>query len=380
MPKKVLVSGCFDLLHSGHVAFFKDAAAYGDLYVALGSDRTLYELKGRVPINDEQERLFMVKAIRDVTDAFISRGSGLLDFLDEFKTLQPDIFIVNADGDTPAKRQLCAEHGVEYIVLTREPAAGLAARSTTALRGINRIPFRIDLAGGWLDQPFVSRHHPGAVVTISIEPTVEFNERSGMASSTRKAAIELWGTRLPLGDLERTARTLFCCDNPPGTTEISGSQDAIGIVYPGLAKAHYEGEYWPSSIEVRRDEESLQFVERALHLVTLGPRHDDFDVLTHTIFDRERAQALAVAADDLWQAILSRDLHAFGDAFRRSFEAQIAMFPEMVNPRILDLIDRYRDSTLGWKLSGAGGGGYLILVADHPIPEALRVVARRGEG
>jgi cytidyltransferase-like protein len=380
MPKKVMVSGCFDLLHSGHVAFFKEAAAYGDLYVALGSDQTLFELKGRVPINSEQERLFMVKSVREVKDAFISRGSGLLDFLDEFKTLRPDIFLVNADGHTPAKQRLCEEQGVEYVVLAREPHSGLEPRSTTALRGINRIPFRIDLAGGWLDQPFVSQHYPGAVVTISIEPTLAFNERSGMASSTRNAAIELWGTRLPVGDLDKTAKTLFCYDNPPGTKEISGSQDAIGIVYPGLAKANYEGEYWPSQIEVRRDEESLQFVERALYLITLGPRHDGFDVLTNTIIDRDRAKALADAADDCWQAILHRDLRAFGDAFRRSFEAQIAMFPDMVNPQIFDLIDQYRASALGWKLSGAGGGGYLILVADHPIPNAIRITARRAEG
>ena len=152
---------------------------------------------------------------------------------------------MNEDGHTPDKQKLCEEYGVEYMVLSREPYGGLEPRSTTALRAINRIPFRIDLAGGWLDQPFVSKHHPGSVITLSIEPTLDFNERSGMASSTRNAAIELWGTRLPLGDHEKIAKILFCYDNPPGTTEISGSQDAIGIVFPGLAKAYYEGEYWP---------------------------------------------------------------------------------------------------------------------------------------
>jgi cytidyltransferase-like protein len=377
MSKKVMVSGCFDLLHSGHVAFFEEASAYGDLYVALGSDRTLFELKGRVPINSEQERLFMVKAVSHVKDAFISQGSGLLDFAEEFKTLHPDIFIVNEDGHTPDKQKLCEENGVEYIVLTREPHTGLEPRSTTALRTINRIPFRIDLAGGWLDQPFVSKYHPGAVVTISIEPTLEFNERSGMASSTRNAAIELWGTRLPTGDPEKTAKILFCYDNPPGITEISGSQDAIGIVFPGLAKAHYEGDYWPTRIDTLLEEETLQFVENALYLITLGPRHDHYEVLANTHIDQPRAEALAVAADDCWQAITRRDLAAFGDAFRRSFEAQIAMFPDMVNPDILALIDRYRDQALGWKLSGAGGGGYLVLVSDQPIPKAIRIIARR---
>jgi cytidyltransferase-like protein len=207
MAKKVMVSGCFDLLHSGHVAFFKEAASYGDLYVALGSDRTVFALKGRLPVNSEQERLFMVKAVGYVKDAFISRGSGLLDFVDEFKALQPDIFLVNEDGHLPDKQELCNALGVEYIVLSREPHAGLMPRSTTALRTLNHIPFRIDLAGGWLDQPFVSKHYPGPVITISIEPTVEFNERSGMASSTRNAAIDLWGSRLPPGDMRNSPKS-----------------------------------------------------------------------------------------------------------------------------------------------------------------------------
>ena len=133
-PKKVMVSGCFDLLHSGHIAFFKEAARFGDLYVALGSDQTVYELKGRPPVNSENERLFMIKAVGDVKDAFISRGSGLLDFEDDFMRLRPDVFVVNADGHLPAKQQLCEAHGVEYVVLEREPHAGLTPRSSTALR------------------------------------------------------------------------------------------------------------------------------------------------------------------------------------------------------------------------------------------------------
>ena len=376
MSKTVMVSGCFDLLHSGHVAFFEAASAYGDLYVALGSDKTVFDLKGRLPINSEQERLFMVKAVRCVKDAFVSRGSGLLDFVDEFKALRPDRFVVNADGHTADKATLCQEYGVEYIVLEREPYMGLEARSSTALRGINRIPFRIDLAGGWLDQPFVSKHFPGSVVTVSIEPTSEFNDRSGMASSTRNAAISLWGSRLPPGDLEKTAKMLFCFDNPPGTEQISGSQDAIGIVYPGLAKASYQGQYWPARIETRRDEESLAFVQQGLYLITLGPRQSDYDVLTNTQIDRNGAKALAEATDDCWGAILRRDLPAFGAAIRHSFEAQIAMFPDMVDRRILELIDSYRDQALGWKLSGAGGGGYLILVSETPIENAMRISVR----
>ena len=377
MNPKVLVSGCFDMLHSGHVEFFREVAQYGDLYVAMGSDRTIFELKGRSTVNSEQERLFMVKSVSFVKDAFISRGSGILDFESELREMMPDYFITNADGHVPEKRDLCHQLGIQYIILDRKPHPGFEERSTTQLRQRNYMPYRIDLAGGWLDQPFVSKHYPGSVITISLEPTLEFNERSGMASSTRRHAQELWGPRIPQGDYEKIAKVLFCYDNPPGTKLISGSQDSIGLVFPGLAYAYYEGEYWPSRIEHRLDESLLQFVESSIYLVSLGPRFGDYDVMANTHFDREHAKALADAAEGHWQAILERDIVRFGRTMREVFDAQVALFPNVMNERVAALIDEYRDCALGWKLSGAGGGGYLILVAKKTIPGAVRVLARR---
>ena len=377
MNPKVFVSGSFDMLHSGHIEFFREAAQYGDLYVALGSDRTIFELKGRSTVNTEQERLFMVKSVSFVKDAFISRGSGILDFKAELREIMPNCFVVNADGHTAEKRDLCRSLGIQYIILDRKPYPGLEARSTTQLRQRNTMPYRIDLAGGWLDQPFVSKHYPGSVITISLEPTLEFNERSGMASSTRRHAEELWGPRIPQGDYEKIAKILFCYDNPPGTKVFSGSQDSIGLVFPGLAYAYYEGEYWPSRIEHRVDEPLLRFVESSLYLVSLGPRFSDYDVLANTTFDRVRAKALAHATEGHWQAILDRDIARFGQTMREGFEAQVAMFPNMMNDRVAALINEYRDYALGWKLSGAGGGGYLILASEKAIPDAVRVVAHR---
>ncbi len=377
MPKKVFVSGCFDLLHSGHVAFLEEAATFGDLYVAIGSDRTLFELKGRTPINSEDERLYMIQSLSCVKKAFISRGSGMMDFVNEFRELKPDIFIVNEDGNLPDKQKLCRETGAEYVVLTRIPHANLTPRSTTALRQVNTMPFRIDIAGGWLDQPFVSKFYPGPVITVSIEPTIEFNDRSGMASSTRRSAIDMWGPRLPAANYEKLAKILFCYDNPPGTKYISGSQDAIGIVFPGLNISHYDGKYWPERIESVHDELVLQFIEQSLYLIPLGPRGPEFDVLESTCITTEGAVALSNATVLCWKAILNRDIANFGRYFKASFEAQIAMFPNMMNPMVADLVEQYRDEALGWKLSGAGGGGYLILVADHPIKNGMRVIIRR---
>ena len=132
MAKKVFVSGCYDMLHSGHVAFFEEAARHGDLYVGLGSDKTIYELKGRKTINNDAERLYMVKAIRYVKDAWINSGSGIMDFEKEVLELKPDIFFVNTDGYTPAKQEFCKKHGIELIVSKRIPSPGLPERSTTA--------------------------------------------------------------------------------------------------------------------------------------------------------------------------------------------------------------------------------------------------------
>ena len=225
MAKKVFVSGCYDMLHSGHIAFFKEASRYGDLYVGIGSDSTINQLKGRNTVNSDTERLFMVKAIRYVKDAFINTGEGIIDFASEIKKLKPDIFIVNEDGHSPLKQRLCNESGVEYKILERVPEPGLPARSTTSLRVDNRnlLPYRIDLAGTWIDQPYVNKVLPGSCITLSIEPTIEFNERSGMAGSTRKKAFELWGSSLPLGHPEKLAKTLFRYDNEPGKEEISGA-------------------------------------------------------------------------------------------------------------------------------------------------------------
>ena len=338
--KKVFVSGCYDMLHSGHVAFFEEAAWYGDLYVGIGSDKTIFELKARKTINTDAERLYMVKALRVVKDAWINSGSGLLDFEKELRELKPDIFFVNTDGNTPLKAQLCKELGIEYIVSNRIPHGTLPVRSTTMLRKECRIPYRIDLAGGWLDQPYVSKYYPGPVLTICIEPDYEFNDRSGMSTSSRKKAIELWQTDIPEGDKEKLAKTLFCYENPPGTPYVSGSQDALGIVMPGLNKYEY-------------------------------------NVLADTHIDAVSAKALSDAARCCWDAILNKDLQNFGVQVKASFDAQIAMFPNMVNDDILAQIEEYRDSVLGWKLSGAGGGGYLTFISEKPVEHALQIRIRR---
>ena len=176
MKKKVFVSGCYDLLHSGHVEFFRQAAVFGDLYVGIGSDKTILHYKGHRTLWNEQDRLFMVKAIRYVKDAFINAGSGIMDFVPTVDILKPDILVVNEDGASEQKRKFCEERGMEYVVLKRVPPTDpsssldklenrsgfLPAHSSTALKEqLCRIPTRLDLAGTWIDQPYVSCYAPG---------------------------------------------------------------------------------------------------------------------------------------------------------------------------------------------------------------------------
>ena len=277
-PRKVFVTGCFDLLHSGHVAFLAEAARHGDLIVGIGSDENVKHLKGRYPVYTQQERQYLLESLSCVRKCVVNSGWGILDFLEELEAERPDILFVNEDGNSPEKEELCRRLHIEYIVSRRIPHGTLPVRSTTALRTECNIPYRIDIAGGWLDQPFVSKCSPGPVLTISLEPTVEFNERSGMASSTRRKAVELWKTDVPGGDREQLARVLFTYDNPPGTEVISGSQDSIGIVFPGLNRLNYDGSYWPESIESCLREDVLRFIETHLWLVTLGPREGSFVV------------------------------------------------------------------------------------------------------
>lgn len=375
--KTVFVTGCFDLLHSGHIAFLEEAAGYGELVVGIGSDETVRKLKGRFPVYTEQERQYMLEALRCVGRCTINRGDGLLDFVDDLKVIRPDILFVNEDGNTPEKEELCRDRGIEYIVSRRIPHASLPSRSTTALRTECKIPYRIDLAGGWLDQPYVSKFAPGSVLTISIEPTIEFNDRSGMATSTRRKAIELWKTDLPGGDREQLARMLFSYENPPGTEVISGSQDALGIVLPGLNRLDYAGGYWPEKIKSCLQEDVLAWLERHLSLVTLGPRNDGFSVLSDTDINHASAGRLAVAAERCWKAILQKDIAEFGACFTESFDAQVAMFPHMVNGQLRAVISSYQSRARGWKLSGAGGGGYLILVSDNQENGTISIKIRR---
>lgn len=386
--KKVFVSGCYDLLHSGHVEFFRQASQYGDLYVGIGSDQTILGYKHHKTFYPEQERLFMVKSIKYVKDAYINAGDGIMDFVPTIDIVKPDIFVVNADGSSEAKRQFCQERGIEYVVLQRTPADGLTARSSTDIKDSTcQLPTRLDLAGTWIDQPYVSCHAPGWAITMSLLPTFEVRERCGLSTSTRNMIKKIWPVKLPDMNPEILAKLVFCFENDPERSYgiVSGAQDAIGICMPGLVRHYYDNRFWPDKFETCLDEKVLSWVESHVCMIPMDPRRPGCSVVEGKDITEPKVKNLAKAADDCWNAILAMDFAAFASAFQASFDAQVALFPAMIQGCVQSYIDQYSvlPEVHAWKMPGAGGGGYLVLVVDdvksfaQQHPEAIELTIRR---
>ncbi len=371
--KTVLISGCFDLLHGGHIAFFKTAAAYGKLYVAVGQDKNLLQLKGKAPYFSEKERQYIVGSVKYVHEAFISSGKGMLDFEPDIHRIKPDIFIVNEDGHTPEKKKLFEQLGVEYIVLKRIPEEGLPYRSSSDSKREMQFPYRLCLAGGWMDQPWVSEVYPGSVVVAQIWPTLEFNGRSGMATSSRKIALELWGGKIPEGDPIMNAKLLFGAENPPGSKYISGSQDQIGILAPGINRLYYEGEYWPANIESCIDPAICDWLSSVLYLIPLDPRPAGYDPIREKHLDRSYVKELVNSGNECWESILKREVQGLGKAMTNSFLAWGKMLPNTVPDYVMhEMETKYFPNYPGAITSGSGGG-YVVVASEKEIEGAVRI-------
>lgn len=381
---KVLVSGCYDLLHAGHITFFETASQYGDLYVCVGADDNIRQLKNHHPKFNQDERVYMVGACRYVTHARVSSGTGMLDFEPDMLEIQPDYFVVNEDGVTDGKRALCHKHGVELVVLPRTPKPGLPARSSTEVKAgledeevlsdSSTLPYRICMAGGWMDQPFVSKFHPGSVVVVNIHPTREFNLRSGMATSTRNLWQRLQSYNLYPDDPVELARLLFGYENPPGTKYVSGSQDHLGLTMPGANRLSYDGEYWPESIDSTVDDEICDWLEQSIVLVELFARPPGYDPLTKQNITPEGVARLGAAGDLCWEAILSKDIKKLGQSLTDTHNAWAEILPLTTNDAINAELDSYPSHG---RITSGCGGGYIVLATEDDVPGGFRIKVRR---
>ena len=178
------------------------------------------------------------------------------------------------------------------------------------------------------------------------------------------------GTRTvaPNMDPETLARLVFCFENSPERDDgiVSGAQDAIGICVPGLARHYYDNHFWPERIETCEDERILSWLESHLCMLPMEPRPQGCSVVEGKDITGPKVKALADAADRCWAAITALDLEGFAAAYQASFEAQVAMFPAMVQGSVQEYIDRYSSlpGVRAWKMPGAGGGGYFACVVD----------------
>ena len=261
---------------------------------------------------------------------------------------------------------------------------GLAEPAMTDLTGA--IPYRIALAGGWIDQPFVSRLNPtppGSMVVISLEPLFPFMERCGMGTSTRKVAMQLWGNRLPDRSPARLVRELYHAENA-GKPEPSGSQDMAGLIYPGITRLDYdyavEGGYFPAQVESNYDPEVARWLESVIHVMPIMQRPDGYGPLGEKHLEAERIRRLGQTGKDCFNAIVGRDAAALGASLNECMVCWEALLPHTVrHPTIkldlMALLKHYQSRYAGAMYSGCGGG-YLFVVADEPVPGSFRVKVR----
>jgi hypothetical protein len=251
---------------------------------------------------------------------------------------------------------------------------------------IGRIPHRLALAGGWIDQPFVSALNPeppGSMVVVGVEPDCWFMERAGIASGTRKVARRIWNGALPDRPYAELVRELYQAENQ-GCAEPSGSQDMIGLIYPGVSRLDYaaahEGGYFPVHVESNCDPAIAQWLGRVVQLVPVNQRPEGYNPLGIKNLDPLWIGRLSQSGKDCYAAILRRDLRALGESMNLCMQCWETILPHTVrHPAVsVDLkaiLANFQSRYPGAMYSGCGGG-YLMVVSEEDVPGAFRVTVR----
>jgi hypothetical protein len=251
---------------------------------------------------------------------------------------------------------------------------------------IGEIPYRMALAGGWIDQPFCSKHNPsppGSMVVVSLMPTFRWMDRAGMATGTREVAMRLWDGRLPSGEPELLVEQLYAEENKH-KPEPSGTQDMIGLIYPGVNRLDYDfshrGGVFPRHIESNNDPEIASWLENIIHVLPVAPRPEGYNPLGVKNLDSSWIQRLGQTGQDCYAAILARNLNALGASMNECMKCWEAILPHTarhptVKIDLLALLRFYQKNYPGAMYSGCGGG-YLYIASDEPVPGTFRVNVR----
>ncbi len=242
------------------------------------------------------------------------------------------------------------------------------------------------LAGGWIDQPFVSRLNPeppGSMVVVSLEPIVRFMDRCGMATGTRKVALELWNGTVPDRDPALLVRELYEAENR-GRPDPSGSQDMIGLLYPGVSRLDYdaniEGGYFPARITSDTSEDTARWIESVIHVIAVNQRPEGYHPLGIKNLDPAWIDRLGHTGQACFAAIQARETRALGESMNECMRCWEAILPHTVAHPLIDIDLRgiladYQSRYEGAIYSGCGGG-YLLVVSEQPVPGAFHVRVR----
>jgi hypothetical protein len=265
----------------------------------------------------------------------------------------------------------------------------MGAPASRGIRSIiGEIPYRMAFAGGWIDQPFVSRlepEPPGSMVVVCLEPTFRWMDRCGMATSTRGAATRLWNGRLPAGDPAVLVRELYAEENA-GRSEPSGSQDMVGLIYPGVSRLDYdfshEGGIFPRQVESTTDPAVARWLERVIRVVPVAPRPDGYNPIGVKNLDPGWIRRLGRSGRECWEAIVRRDPAALGASMNECMLCWETILPHILRHPALTvdlagILRSYQERSSGAMYSGCGGG-YLYVVSDEPIEGSFSIQVRTG--
>ena len=395
--RAVLVAGYFDGMHSGHARFFESASKLGRVIVGVGCDERLMKVKGVTPMYDEAERLFMVQNCAHVTSAFIIPeveavgGVTWERYLDMFK---PTHFAANndlTDDWLTSQREVCLRHGVNFVLLNRDQEDGLAPRSSTGLRRA-AIPYRTTLTTG-MDQMQLSRVVPGPCVGFSIRATHEFEDGSGMATSTRKTVQRIWGANgAPrYMDPVDVAKIAFAVENTPKTPVepdpekfpwgtyasryITGSIDPITVLVPGASCCRYAGGPWPDELETITNPDTMRWLSRVITMVQTRPRpaSEHYEL----VIDKGAISDFALASENVWRAVKQHDTEMLASSMTRSMRTFGRVCPTYLGNGCGEQAEQLlEEGVQGVFVQGAGHGGYIACVSEDPgdrIPVVPRV-------
>jgi hypothetical protein len=248
---------------------------------------------------------------------------------------------------------------------------------------IGGLPYRMALAGGWIDQPFISLHNPsppGSMVVGRLLPEFRFMDRAGMGTSTRKVALRLWGQSIPDDDPQKLMRELYWEENA-GKEAPSGSQDMAGLVFPGISRLDYDTAYecglFPIHVESCIDPDVMFWLSSVFYMIPVMQRPAGYNPLEAQNLDPNWIYRLGQSGKDCFQAILDCNLTQLGASMNTCMECWEAILPcTLKHPTIsIDLIEMlrfYQSKYPGAMYSGCGGG-YLHVVSGKPIAGAFRV-------